>query len=242
MKDHFYPRIGRDRSLLAEATDCLLLGALLYLTFRLWTRRAAYPILTSGFLTAAVLIPVLLLDGKRREHRQHTALDRFRKDLILEKLLLLTDSEVCEALGSEPMLRRSTVAIDDLAMLIRNGISAAWLCGTIDDEAQAFAKRYADRLQIHSAEKTARRFAVLVSEQDAAEEWERRRQSRKALWRMRLKTIRVNRFLLLGLALTGLSAMTSYRLYYRLLASASFLIGGFALVLKQMGKRTGIQI
>ncbi|MBR0082142.1 MAG: CDP-alcohol phosphatidyltransferase family protein [Clostridia bacterium] len=215
------------RTRLALAVDALLYATILWVTLCYLLR--GLPLGTAAaslFCAAAAIVAFWLI--RRHGLRGKTRLrERVRAELALERLLLMPEPEARALFSPDAVLLKTTVSRDDLLRAVRAGERVLWLCGEPDADANAFLQKNGALLNVRTKEQTAARSAETVSEAAVEAELVRRSRRKKQLPTLRelLQNWKPNRFTLLGILLMGLSFLTPYRIWFRVVASGCFVIG-----------------
>ena len=217
-----------------DVLDTGIIFAILYAAFLLLCKGKRYAWIA---LPLALLLALLLLWVS--VNRRHTIRKRETERSVQEDLLgriLIMRKEQTEALAPDiKLLQKSKVDTDDLLPYLRTDTDEIWLCGDLEKGAERFVERFAPGITIHTKEETALLWKDRIpagSEVVLAESQKHYRIPPLSEW---FSEWRPNRFTAIGVLLTALSFFVRYRLYFRLLASASFLLGSIIKLRKSHG-------
>ena len=215
------------RTRFALIVDLLLYCAILWTAVDFLLRQSPFAAPVATLWTAAAAIVICLLLQRRASQGKKRLRERVKTDLLLERLLLMDRAEAGALFRPDAVLQNTSVSRDDLLGVLQTGARAVWLCGDPDADAKELLRRYSDRIRVIPKEQTAARISDTVSDGVVQQELIRRgeRRRKRPTLRALLKQWKPNRFTLLGIVLMGLSFLTSYRILFRLAASACFVIG-----------------
>ena len=217
------------RTRFALLADALLYGTILWITLLFLLRGARFGALAATLFSLAACAIAWMLAVRYSKKARRRLRSRVREELALQNLMLEDESRARERFQPDAVLLASVVRRDDLLSAIRSGTKVLWLCGEPDADAKAFLLQHPRLLDVRSKDRTAAKLAQSVSMETVEAELLRRSRKRKKLPALRelMQRWRPNRFTLLGVLLMGLSFLTNYPLYYRIVASVCFMIGSF---------------
>lgn len=215
------------RTRLALVSDALLYGTILWTTLVFFLRESNHGVWAATLFSLAACGVGVLLALRYSGRGRRRLRTRVRSELALEKLLLMREEDARAVFAPDAVLLASAVHRDDLLAAIRTGIGILWLCGDLDDDARVFLSQHPRLLDVRTKDRTAAKMAERIGDAEVEAELRRRSRKRKKLPTLRelMKRWRPNRFTLLGILLMGLSFLTKFPLYYRIVASVCFMIG-----------------
>ena len=215
------------RTRFALLTDALLYGTILWTVLYYVMRDTRYPAIVASLFTGAAFTVALAFAVRYAIRGRRKLRERIRAELALEQLLLAPENVARARFAPDDVLLKTEVRRDDLMESMRDGARVLWLCGEPEEDARRFLMEIGKRLTVHPKNRTAARLSDTVSEAAVEAELMRRSGRKKKLppFRELVRQWKPNRFTLLGVLLMGLSFLTPYKLYFRILASGCFVIG-----------------
>lgn len=228
------------RTRLAIACDAILYGAILWTAIAFLTRNTGFSVAVATLWTAAAEIVLLCWLKQRAKREREKLFERVRTELVLERLLLMPWSQAENLLYPDGLLQKTVVRSDDLIAELQNGVTTVWICGDMEAAAESFLKRHPDKMTVHRKEETAKRFFLTVSDDEVRRELDARSRRKRKLPQLHelVRQWKPNRFTLLGTLLMGLSFLTRYQIYFRILASGCYLVGS-VLYTRSVAQRAG---
>jgi hypothetical protein len=213
------------KSKITDIIDTGFLFAFIYALFLLLlpNRELWVPLLLALSCTGVIAFAM----HKRNEKRKREQEDKEEKYRLLAQALLMPTETIRSLLPEAAIVQIHNVKTDDILPLLRKGETEIWLLGDMDAEANHFIKKYVPGMTIHDKSETAERLKPLLPEKErpvaASTEKRQIRFHHPTEW---FGEWQPNRFTVLGILLTVLSFTVRYRLYFRILASLAFMIGG----------------
>lgn len=217
------------RTRFALLTDALLYGTILWTALYYVMRDSRYPALVASLFTGAAFTMALFFAVRYALRSRRRLRARIRAELALEQLLLEPEHMARARFAPDDVLLKTAVRRDDLMESMRDGARVLWLCGEPEEDAKRFLLENGGRLTVHPKDRTAARLSDTVPEAAVEAELMRRSGRKKKLPPLRelVRQWKPNRFTLLGVLLMGLSFLTPYKLFFRIVASGCFVIGSF---------------
>ncbi len=218
------------------ALDWMAFSALVWIAAFLPVRRSERAVWIASLIAFGACGIVFFSVRRKRQRERERQRAEAERALIAERLLLLPQGEIAAALGTDAFIRKYRIGVDDLLPLLRAGKTEIWLCGMPDADLSAWMNAHAETIEIHPLSETVRFFPELAGDGTAVPK-QPRRMPTLSEWKEAIRRMTPNRFTLLGILLTVLSFLTGFRLYYRLLASVSFLLGALVYTARRLRAR-----
>lgn len=213
-------------------------AAALWIPFR---QNDSWMLICSAVLMSVLLL-LILFDRKKAREEEMFRLETIKKTIRLEKLLLADDEKICAALHEPDLyfIRKTDAGESDLLAAVRNGNRCILFIGEAD-RFQPLIKLHAPDTRLIDARACMDSIGIECSDAEAIERLAALQKPRRK--RIRFQDLPYNgrlRFILLGTLLFVLSYVWKYKIYYRLLAMACFVIPVISGTFGRLSKRANL--
>ncbi len=215
------------KSLFAYALDLLFWIVFVWLVCFLLLQGSIRGAIAAGIFAGAAGVLLIRAYREKLLYMERKRREEIRTDLILERILLMPETEAEQLPDAGTLVRKVQASLDDMLPHVRNGQSELWLCGNVDPKVRQFLDSSGKDVILHEKTETANRFQSLVSEREIEEALDKQMQKKKRAGKIlaALRQLRPNRFTVLGIVLMAGSFITAYKLWFRMTATVSFFIG-----------------
>ncbi len=218
----FIQYIGRIADLLLFS---ILLTASVYLTIRKGSHKIAILFLT---LSVSLMIGVIM-DRVKCQKQRRTLTERVRKQILTEKLLIMSDSDLKAAFHVKSLKFIRKFQVDQAELISTIAAKPELLiCMDACPETKQYIDHYSPSTKFLDAQKAVARLGIVCTEEEVQTRLNNPQNNLKFKHINRaLFQLRPNRFFVLGMLLLVLSFLTDHKIYYRLLSTACLIFSVF---------------